>query len=82
MSQNTDTSEYRILGSCSSFACRCCRTKYGWPHQTWCEYCSLIEPTCGYCLYYSTKQNACLHPALKRRKDGLPLKEDPYPLRA
>ena len=67
MSQNTDTYEYRILGSCSFFACRCCHTKYGWDHQKWCETRTLVNVTCGDCLYYSAKLGVCIHPAIKRK---------------
>ena len=71
-----------IRGSCSLFACRCCCTKYGRLHQHWCENSLLTEPTCDDCRYYSVKKSACLHPAMRIRKEGMPYEEDQHSLRA
>ncbi len=58
-------SPYVIRGSCSLFACRCCRTKYGWEHQPWCTHDTLTEPTCDDCRYYSA------HGGVYRTKQSL-----------
>lgn len=77
MRQRILTSEYTIRGSCSLFVCRCCRTKYGWEHQEWCDRYSVTEPTCRDCRYYSEQEHDCIHPALKKeRKEELPYEED------
>ena len=74
--------EYVIHGDCSLFACRCCRTKYGWTHQAWCENCLLTVPACMDCHYYHCLSGLCTHPALKRiRKEDAPREEDQRPLR-
>ena len=44
-------SENIIRGSCPDFVCRCCRTKYGWAHQIWCDEKTLLEPGCKDCQY-------------------------------
>ena len=59
-------SENIIRGSCPLFACGCCRTKYGWEHQAWCEARSLTQPTCRDCLYNNIRQETCEHPVKKR----------------
>lgn len=69
MNNKTTISDYKIRGNCSLFVCRCCRTKYGWEHQNWCELKSLSQPLCGDCRYYSN-ENKCIHPAAnKLRKE-------------
>ena len=70
MLYKTMTSGYIILGSCRLFACRCCLTKYGWEHQEWCEVCSLTQPTCRDCRYYSERHSRCEHPVMKKRENG------------
>ncbi len=63
--------EYIIRGNCSCFVCRCCLTKYGWEHQSWCEVYSLTQPTCRDCRYYSERRSRCEHPVLKKERGGL-----------
>ena len=75
-------SEYAIHGDCSFFACRYCRTKYGWEHQAWCEMNFLTAPTCFDCQYYRRRAGSCKHPALKNRKEDMPREENKRPLRA
>ena len=53
----------RIRADCPLYACRCCRTKTGWPHQVWCEMRHVTEPDCGDCRYWSAEKQACEHPA-------------------
>ena len=62
--------DHTIRGSCSCFVCRCCRTKFGWEHQIWCDYPDLIEPSCMDCVYYNAKNDRCKHPA-KNRNGGM-----------
>ena len=70
--RNISTSSDNIIhGKCSLFACRCCRTKYGWEHQRWCELSSVTEPACEKCRYYSGHNGRCAHPAKKIRKEFL-----------
>ena len=74
--------EYAIRGGCSFFACRCCRTKYGWEHQAWCEVFYLTEPDCADCYYYRQGMGSCVHPALKNvREEDVPREENQRPLR-
>lgn len=81
MRQRLMTTEYTIRGRCSLFVCRCCRTKFGWEHQWWCDLCSLTEPSCDDCRYYSNQYQECIHPALKKeRREELPYEEDERPL--
>lgn len=68
MPYQTKNNEYVIRGSCPYFICRCCRTKYGWEHQVWCDYAQLLDPKCPDCGYYNTRRKCCNHPA--RRKKG------------
>ncbi len=59
-----------IRGSCSLFACRCCRTKYGWKHQPWCGLKLLTQPSCKDCRYFREQDSECTHPATnKLRKE-------------
>ncbi|MBQ6153349.1 MAG: hypothetical protein IJJ15_06350 [Ruminococcus sp.] len=74
------TTEYTIRGSCSLFVCRCCRTKYGWEHQGWCDLYSLTEPSCHDCRYFSEQAGECIHPAQKREGRDLPYEEDECPI--
>lgn len=72
MAVKTIQNENIIRGSCADFVCRCCRTKYGWEHQLWCDNTELTEPTCQDCFYYDQKHRRCKHPAkkMKRRDVG------------
>lgn len=65
-----------IRGSCPLFVCRCCRTKYGWRHQGWCEIGSVTEPTCLDCRYFHQTNSECVHPSQKREGRDLPYEED------
>ena len=65
MSVVTKTSGRTISGRCSLFVCRCCRTKYGWQHQPWCDKAALTRPACADCRYYRMRDRACIHPAKK-----------------
>lgn len=56
-----------IAAKCPLFACRDCRTKTGWPHQSWCGAPDRIKPGCGDCFYYQIKAEKCAHPTLKRK---------------
>lgn len=67
MANRITQSEYIIRGSCTDFVCRCCRTKYGWEHQIWCDYPELIEPVCDDCAYYNAKRDRCNHPTKKQK---------------
>ena len=58
--------ENLIRGSCELFVCRCCRTKYGWAHQVWCDTPDLLEPGCGDCRYFDAHGRECIHPALRK----------------
>ena len=60
--------ENAIRGSCPRFACRCCHTKYGYPHQKWCEIYLLTQPVCSDCIYFNEKCGVCRHPAKKSRE--------------
>lgn len=80
MLYRTMLSEYVIRGECSFFACRFCRTKYGWEHQSWCEYYWLSEPSCKDCRYFNTEHGDCIHPAQKKRLEDLPYEEDQRPV--
>ena len=73
---------YTIRGSCSRFVCSCCRTKFGWEHQPWCDLYEMTEPTCTECRYHSKSTGECLHPALKQNLERreLPYEEDERPL--
>ena len=68
MRYQTKTSDAVIRGSCPLFVCRCCRTKFGWTHQEWCEVGDLTEPTCTDCRYYSEHHQKCVHPIIKRKR--------------
>ena len=81
MLNNNYLSEYLIRGDCSYFVCCCCRTKFGWEHQEWCESRLLSEPSCEDCRYYSAGRGGCLHPAKKGREE-LPYEKDTCSLRA
>ena len=58
-----------IRAKCESYACRACRTKTGWPHQSWCELSRLTEPDCADCRYWNVKKARCGHPVLRRGGD-------------
>ena len=74
--------EYAIRGDCSFFACGCCRTKYGWEHQAWCEVFYLTDPNCTDCFYHHPKTGSCVHPAMKNnRKENFPREENQRPVR-
>ncbi len=61
----------RIEAKCPLFACRVCRTKTGWPHQSWCDAAELVQPGCEGCYYWGEAKNVCEHPARRsRRKRG------------
>ena len=79
MMQKTMQSDHIIRGSCSLFVCRCCRTKYGWEHQDWCDAALLTEPTCKDCRYYSKKRDECIHPIHKREGRELRYEESECP---
>ncbi len=70
MDDNRLMSGNTIRGSCSLFACRCCRTKYGWAHRDWCEISASTSPGCADCRYFNRKEGECRHPALKKEKGG------------
>ena len=53
---------------CPLFACRVCRTKTGWRHQSWCERADVTEPGCAECHYYDADCDRCRHPAEERRR--------------
>lgn len=54
-----------IGGKCSMFACRICRTKYGWQHQPWCEAIHITAPVCADCCYLAAN-GECIHPLSKK----------------
>lgn len=55
-----------IRAECALYACRECRTKTGWRHQSWCAMAEVTEPCCADCRYHDAGQNACVHPIRKR----------------
>ncbi|MBE6910389.1 MAG: hypothetical protein E7474_12605 [Ruminococcaceae bacterium] len=60
-----------IEAKCPLFACRICRTKTGWPHQSWCAAAELVQPECADCYYWGEKDEQCRHPIRHpRRKRG------------
>ena len=63
-----DNNEGIIRASCSRYACRICRTKTNWPHQSWCDIKDVTSPACNDCCYYDRSKNACAHPALGKPK--------------
>ncbi|MBQ5347209.1 MAG: hypothetical protein IIU39_04060 [Ruminococcus sp.] len=70
MRNNRELQDSIIRGSCSLFACRVCRTKYGWAHQRWCELSDHTRPSCGDCRYFILRDGECTHPATnKLRKE-------------
>ncbi|MBQ5398631.1 MAG: hypothetical protein IIU14_04240 [Ruminococcus sp.] len=73
--QKVKISDNAIFGSCPLFACRRCRTKYGWEHQVWCEMSCVTRPTCVDCRYFSSQGGGCAHPAKRTRKEELPYEE-------
>lgn len=79
MMYQTQSIDSIIRGSCALFVCRCCRTKYGWAHQFWCDVGYLIEPTCRECHYYDERYRGCTHPANKSERGDLPYEEDQRP---
>ena len=68
MRYQTKASDNIIRGNCSLFVCRCCRTKFGWNHQNWCSLNSVIESVCTDCRYYDEKNQKCIHPIKKDKK--------------
>lgn len=63
-----DNTENIIRCACALFACRVCRTKTGWPHQSWCERSAVTEPVCEDCRYHDPERKQCAHPAQERRR--------------
>ncbi len=70
----------RIDAECPLFACRECRTKAGWPHQSWCTAEENAKPFCVECLYVD-HSGGCTHPA-KKRKERAESEEDQSSVRA
>lgn len=60
----------RIAADCPRFACRVCRTKTGWPHQSWCALAAVTRPECGDCRYREAARGVCQHPAQKKGGDA------------
>ncbi len=58
-----------IEAACAKYACRSCRTKTGWPHQSWCERAAVQKPDCGDCRYFDTEKVICIHPAVRKGGD-------------
>ena len=58
-----------IRAICPQFACRVCRTRTGWPHQSWCEQRETTVPRCADCRYYHAGRQKCVHPT--RGKGGI-----------
>ena len=67
MPYRTQTIDCTIRGSCPLFVCRCCRTKFGWAHQRWCDCAWLTEPSCRDCRYCGAR-GQCRHPIKKRER--------------
>ncbi len=59
----------RISAKCFLYACRVCRTKTGWPHQSWCSVSGVLSPGCGDCRYWEDEEGACGHPAFRKGGD-------------
>lgn len=57
-----------IIAECPLFVCRECRTKAGWPHQSWCPAADAAEAGCPECFYHSHTDEVCVHPILKREE--------------
>ena len=55
-----------IRSGCPFFACRVCRTKVGWPHQSWCGIKQNTDPGCTDCQYQNRQNKQCAHPSRKR----------------
>ena len=55
----------RIRSACARFACSQCRTKTGWPHQSWCSLRGSTEGDCPACRYFDRRRKSCAHPAGK-----------------
>lgn len=55
-----------IRSACLLFACRLCRTKTLWPHQSWCAASRVTRPACPDCCYYDPAGMRCTHPARGR----------------
>lgn len=55
-----------ITSSCPYLVCRVCRTKIGWPHQSWCDLKEKTELCCFDCFYFKVKDEICTHPVLKK----------------
>ncbi|MBO4217481.1 MAG: hypothetical protein J5940_06025 [Clostridia bacterium] len=52
-----------IRAACPLFACRICRTKTGWKHQSWCSLNGVVKPGCLDCCYRGQAEKTCIHPA-------------------
>ena len=63
-----DTGRTLIESKCLLFVCRCCRTKVGWPHQSWCAHAASGEFGCEDCFYFDHADTACRHPMRKREE--------------
>ena len=61
-----DKNENIIGGKCDKFACRICRTKFGYKHQAWCEISHIILSECADCRYWSASGGVCRHPLKKK----------------
>ena len=79
MHYHAKTSDHTIRGSCSLFVCRCCRTKFGWKHQDWCEIGFATEPVCTDCRYFNERCQKCVHP-IKKSERGKPYEKGQRPL--
>lgn len=62
-----DTVSNSIQCECHLFACRVCRTKAGFPNQTWCS-AGTVNETCEGCNYWDKGKKRCIHP--RNRKGG------------
>ncbi|MBR0205751.1 MAG: hypothetical protein IJQ45_03280 [Clostridia bacterium] len=51
-----------IRAICPDFVCRVCRTKTGWPHQSWCSLVRKNANECLDCRYYNKRKACCAHP--------------------
>ena len=61
------TTDNLIRSTCPLFACRICRTKTGWPHQSWCGAAAVTQPGCPDCRYWDTAGFICAHPVRGKR---------------
>lgn len=56
----------RIAAPCPLYACRICRTKTGWVHQSWCGIAGVTRPACEDCRYWNGADKLCTHPLMKK----------------